>query len=392
MRIQATGSVTLRSFEEPYEGLLPLALRIGKVAGYVSQGSVIDSLLSDAATRERLGKPDRWLVVRTGSGAVGMAAAAWFKEYADKPPVLPIGPGSKAGVHINKANTDYHAGLMIASGMRFACVNVMDIAGQNLVIHAMRQLPNLRCVVYFERVNEHGYLQAATGAEAADKWWNRFAPVLWNFKEHWHRLYVQCFNEPPPTQDYAAYMNDFYARMAQLAPAGLQFAMYTYSVGNPDWSLWNTLLPSLRIGYEKGWALDLHEYGGRSAFDDGLMLPGLWGWYTMRYRRVYSDYLQPAGLGDMPLVITESGLDYRYAAGGNTEPGTGPYTVVLGGNGRRYVDEVIAPLDAEYKKDRFVKGFAVFLHGAVKPEQWQAYELEPIKDTFYGYVAQANKE
>lgn len=389
MKLKATGSVTLRDFDVAYEPGLTLQLRIGKRIGYIPVGTEVTSLLTDEETRARLGKQDKWLVIRQGPMA-GLAAAAWFVG-TEPPPVLPVGR-SKAGVHINAANTDYHAGLMIGSGMRFACVNVMDTAGQNLVIHAMRQLPHLHCVVYFERVNEHGYLQGASGAEAADKWWSRFGAICWNFKEHWPRLYVQCFNEPPATPEYARYMSEFYARMSNLAPGGLRFAMFSYSVGQPDWKIWPELLPALSIGHDKGWVLDLHEYGGRSAFDDGLMEPGRWGWYTMRYRKVYDDFLRPNGLGNMRLAITESGLDYRYRSDGTAEPGTGPYTVTIGGDGNRYVNEFILPIDNEYRKDEYVLGFAVFLHGAVNPEHWQAYDIEPIKDKFYGYVAQANKE
>jgi hypothetical protein len=43
------------------------------------------------------------------------------------------------------------------------------------------------------------------------------------------------------------------------------------------------------------------------------------GWLTIRYRKSYRHYLGPLGYGDIPLLITECGLD------GTLQPRPGPH-------------------------------------------------------------------
>jgi hypothetical protein len=100
----------------------------------------------------------------------------------------------------------------------------------------------------------------------------------------------------------------------------------------------------------------------------------------MRYRKAYRHYLGPMGFGDIPLLITECGVD------GTVQPRPGPedamgwldFEFFWHSNGLRndmpgvYMDQLLW-YDSELYKDSFVKGAAIFAAGA--SPGWESYEL-----------------
>lgn len=112
------------------------------------------------------------------------------------------------------------------------------------------------------------------------------------------------------------------ARMQEMAKLGLKCIIGNFATGTPPIELWPGFLDALRAAKQYGAILGLHEYS----------LPWLWwmtgryqmqvencvdprdpnrleGWTTLRYRQVYRQFLEPAGLGDIPLIVTEFGID-----------------------------------------------------------------------------------
>ncbi|QLQ07697.1 MAG: hypothetical protein HZY76_17930 [Anaerolineae bacterium] len=105
---------------------------------------------------------------------------------------------------------------------------------------------------------------------------------------------------------------------AERAPAGgpgypLGRGQFWY--GAPDLALWPHFYPALAAVAATGGYLGLHEYSapemwfgtGKSQLAAGAD-EGDEGWLTLRYRKLYRNYLQPAGLA-VPLLMTECGVD-----------------------------------------------------------------------------------
>jgi hypothetical protein len=114
---------------------------------------------------------------------------------------------------------------------------------------------------------------------------------------------------------------DWYARfeverMRLMAERGLKCVIGNFATGSPDLALWPAFLPALRAARQHQAILGLHEYScpwmwwmtGRHQLDPTAD-EGDEGWTTLRYRKVYRQHLIPNGLGDVPLVITECGID-----------------------------------------------------------------------------------
>jgi hypothetical protein len=105
-------------------------------------------------------------------------------------------------------------------------------------------------------------------------------------------------------------------RMKLMAQHGLKCVIGNFATGTPPLELWPAFVPALQAARQYEALLGLHEYS----------CPWMWwmtgkhqlnpnedqgdeGWTTLRYRKVYRRYLIPNGLGDVPLVITECGID-----------------------------------------------------------------------------------
>ncbi len=111
-------------------------------------------------------------------------------------------------------------------------------------------------------------------------------------------------------------------RMQEMAKIGLKCVIGNFATGTPALELWPGFMDALQAAKQYGAVLGLHEYScpwiwwmtGRYQMQpenrvDPSNPDRLEGWTTLRYRQVYRQFLQPAGLGDLPLVITEFGID-----------------------------------------------------------------------------------
>jgi hypothetical protein len=196
------------------------------------------------------------------------------------------------------------------------------------------------------------------------------------------------FNEPVPgDEDQMRKLAELEVeRVRLLAEHGLRAVVGNFGAGQPPLEWWPAFRPALEAAQAHGGYLGLHEYSAptmwfntnRAALDFGADVADE-GWLTLRYRKVYRQFLTPWGL-QLPLVITENGVDgmvrdrpgppgkgWKDFAGYWEELGMGPDAA---GN---YVEQ-LAWYDSELQFDGYVLGATVFAMTAF--EEWTSYQLQ----------------
>ena len=133
-----------------------------------------------------------------------------------------------------------------------------------------------------------------------------------------HIVYWEGHNEPVWTDEEGMgwYAQFEVERMQLMADLGLKCVLGNFATGTPDLALWPAFLPALQVAREYQALLGLHEYSwpwmwwmtGQYQLDPSKD-EGDEGWTTLRYRKIYRQYLIPNELGNVPLVITECGVD-----------------------------------------------------------------------------------
>ena len=211
----------------------------------------------------------------------------------------------------------------------------------------------------------------------------------------------ESFNEPAPTTaEQMARLADFEAeRTRLLAAAGVRSCVGNFSTGQPPLELWPAFFPALQAARDHNGYLGLHEYSapevwfasGPHQLEDGVD-EGDEGWLTLRYRKVYRNFLQPAGL-DLPLVITETGVDGQVAGRPGPE-GKGwkdfaDYWRAEGlasTTGEGFYIEQLAWYDAELVKDDYVIGAAIYTLAG--PRGWESFEIHgSAADILHQYLS-----
>jgi len=197
----------------------------------------------------------------------------------------------------------------------------------------------------------------------------------------------EAYNEPVPADNAAMRrLADFEAeRTRLLAERGIRSVIGNFGTGHPPLEFWPDFLPAVQAAKEYDGYLGLHEYSApvmwfgtgknqlNPAADEGDE-----GWLTLRYRKVYRQFLIPNGLV-VPLLITECGIDGM--VGGRPGPqGKGWKDFVeywaeigMGRDGPGNYIEQLAWYDAELQKDEYVKGAAIF--AAAASPGWESYEI-----------------
>ncbi len=197
----------------------------------------------------------------------------------------------------------------------------------------------------------------------------------------------EAYNEPVPSNEMQmARLAQFEAeRVRLLAQAGVKSCIGNFSMGHPDLALWPAFYPALQAAKTYHGYLALHEYSAPYMWNDTNVAPQRnpnamvedEGWLTLRYRKVYRQYLQPAGL-DIPLVITETGVD-GVPPNANQGSGWRGFIPLWQEEGMiRTTDfgfymEQLAWYDSELQKDDYVIGAAIFTLAGTAG--WESYEI-----------------
>lgn len=208
---------------------------------------------------------------------------------------------------------------------------------------------------------------------------------------------------PDDMQAMAWYAQFEAERLRLLAAIGLRGVVGNFPTGTPDLGMWPAFLPALAAVATYNGYLGLHEYsspwmwwltGSYQAGNCPDQFPtgpgeGDEGWLTLRYRKVYRQYLIPNGLGSTPLFITECGLDsigpvcQGYTSGGwRVHPGfwnsyNGQFDPIDYWRGterdpERYYAEQLAWYDQELQKDSYVQGATIFTVG---DSSWANFDI-----------------
>ena len=237
--------------------------------------------------------------------------------------------------------------------------------------------------------------------EAARQFVDLLLPIASEPRRQAHIDAWEAYNEPIPNDaEQMASLATFEAeRTRLLAAAGIRSCVGNFSTGQPGLELWPAFYPALQAVQEHGGYLGLHEYAApymwfasgahqlQAGSDEGDE-----GWLTLRYRKVYRHYLQPAGL-EVPLLITEAGLDGQ-VSNRPGPPGRGWQDFSdfwraegqASTTGAGFYVEQLAWYDAELAKDDYVKGAAIY--ALAGPAGWETYDIRgPAGDILQQYLS-----
>jgi hypothetical protein len=209
-------------------------------------------------------------------------------------------------------------------------------------------------------------------------------PTRFEFYDAW-----EAYNEPvADTVDKMKRLAAFEAeRTRLLGEQGVRSVVGNFAAGHPPLELWEYFTPALDAARRYDGYLGLHEYsapimqwGTGSLQSTPGVDEGDEGWLTMRYRKAYRHYLGPMGYGDIPLLITECGVDGTVTdrPGPPEAKGWRDFEDYWISNGLRedtpgvYMDQLIW-YDGELHKDDYVKGAAIFAAGA--SQGWGSFEI-----------------
>ncbi len=235
-------------------------------------------------------------------------------------------------------------------------------------------------------------------------------------------------DNPREAQWYAEYCIEMMRRYESI---GKKRANFSFATGTPDIrpgeaeDVWPHLLPAVRHARDHGHYLALHEYMGPEA-ELGVgrvqvdkhrkRIPNAWhgrrdpagnpderypyGFCPLRYRYIYDVYLRPAGLADVPLLITECGCDGVDAVTPD-DMEAGSWTHLRDGFWRRagrdpepHYAGMLQWYDQRLREDDFVVGAMIFTVGAGKQTTWEAWNIAGtgVEARVLAYIAAARNE
>jgi hypothetical protein len=195
------------------------------------------------------------------------------------------------------------------------------------------------------------------------------------------------YNEPVPGgEDQMRRLADLETeRVRLLAENGLRAVVGNFGTGNPPLEWWPAFRPALEAAQAHSGYLGLHEYSAPTIWTktdrlplDFRALPGDEGWLTLRYRKVYRQFLLPWGI-PLPLLVTECGVDGGVAnrpgppGQGWTDFGSYWEEIGMGKDAPGNYVEQLAWYDSELQQDAYVAGASIFAMTAYG--EWQTYQL-----------------
>jgi hypothetical protein len=176
------------------------------------------------------------------------------------------------------------------------------------------------------------------------------------------------------------WLGEFYIECMEIADQnGYKLALFSYSVGVPEWEEWEAIVETgvFQRAKEGGHILSLHEYNWPNIDRGwGAPLPGRpagldRGVLTGRYRHLYEDFLIPRNQV-VPLVVTEAGYDPSIFGQGFDADWQD-----------RYVSEM-AWYDDKMREDDYVIGCALFTLGGIN--QWQDWDFAEVLPELKDYI------
>ena len=194
-------------------------------------------------------------------------------------------------------------------------------------------------------------------------WAERMGPTY----DYWQGVNEPVIGSKEAMKRYADFEIE---RTRIMAQHGFRVVVGSFSVGNPELPLWREFVPALEAARRCKGALALHEYAWPTLDHESA-------WYLLRHRKVYDGEPEhnwaglPRHLKNLPLLITESGLD------GLLERGHRPrgWRAVNGSDPGEYLRQ-LAWYDAQLAQDPYVIGAALYCM-ASPDVMWHSYDHWP---------------
>lgn len=330
---------------------------------------------------------------------------------APPPPPTPVWPdpiagqtASKLGLHVIR-NEDYAYAMEYVRRVHPRVMKAMDDVGWLADVKAAS--PSTVTIGRFNGQAEH-WVGTTDPVAAADAY---VATNLERYRANPGVDYWEGWNEynPSSNEDWEWYAKFEAERACVMQANGLRAAVGDFAVGWPNtYEQMGLFLPALEAAHRCGGILTLHEYNSPT-FQCGVgvnasgAIPGapsvgdvVVGYNTLRYRIWYDGYLKPRGLGDLPLVISELGIQGLARGGPCNDPGGvgwkdyGDWWVKQGYGPdpeRAYVN-LLAWYDDEMRKDPYVIGATIFTLGALNgSDQWHSFDLHDVLPLLAFYAA-----
>jgi hypothetical protein len=199
------------------------------------------------------------------------------------------------------------------------------------------------------------------------------------------------------------------ARACGMQAVGLRAAVGEFGVGWPStYADMGRFLPALQAAHQCGGIFTLHEYDAPTmlcglspankpgGIPGAPALPVMAGSLTLRYRYWYEGYLKPMGIGDLPLVISEAGIDGVVNPGGcgfETRDGWKEHQAWwvdqgFGFDGPHAYVSILAAYDAQLRQDDYVLGATIFAAGATGSSMWAGFDLRDALGALSDYLSQ----
>ena len=176
----------------------------------------------------------------------------------------------------------------------------------------------------------------------------------------------------------AQWFTGFWTNLSPLiAAAGFKPCIGSIAVGNPPGtpsqiqSNISTFVPALRQAKSLGGAWSYHAYTINYTTDTGVEY-----YYSLRYRQFYSQFAsQYPDLADMPLILTEGGVDQS-----GTPSTSGWQARGTAADYERWLNW----FDHQLAQDPYVLGCTLFELG--NPAGWSSFDLEPVAGWLGNYL------
>ena len=254
---------------------------------------------------------------------------------------------------------------------------------------------------------EHHYdaqLQRNSGKTPSEAAKQFFDDQIKEYKFNPAIIYWEGHNEPVwnSNDEMAWYAELEVERMKLMANEGLKCVIGNFATGSPNLELWPAFFPAFKAALQYEAILGLHEYScpwmwwmtGTHQLNKGED-EGDTGWTTLRYRKIYRQHLIPNGFGNVPLVMTECGID-PLVSPKPPEVGTGGTWQQLGGFWKRHSGESdradyyyrqLVWYDEEMQKDDYVVGGTIFTWGNFGGA-WKHFEVAgtPVAEKLIAYA------
>lgn len=226
---------------------------------------------------------------------------------------------------------------------------------------------------------------------AAQLWFNASLPIIQNNTgiDYWEG-YNEIYTQDSVTMSWYTAME--IERTILLDSISQKASIGQFSSGCPDVTnstIINAWLPAIATAIQYKGILGLHEYSSPTmlgCYSNGTND----GWLTVRYRKLYNDYLVPNNL-TIPIVISESGIDNSPCNSPNlggwmnycnfwsqmNPPLPGPTDC-----GQQYVYQ-LAWYDSKLKEDDYVLGTTIFCYHC---SGFASYEVETVLNDLQQYM------